>query len=63
MVGGRRSGAGEGWDGMGTGMGNVTQCRTVRLALQDSCGSLLPGISKVGRHRNLLSFIFCLVRI
>lgn len=24
---------------MGTGMGNVTQFGTVRLALQDSCGS------------------------
>lgn len=39
-----RGGAREGWDGKDTGTGRVTQFGTVRLALQDRSGSVLPGI-------------------
>lgn len=41
---------------MGTGTGSVTQLKTVRLPVQDSCGVLLLGISSGDWRRSLLSF-------
>lgn len=41
---------------MGTGTGSVTQLKTVRLLVQDSCGVLLPEVSSGDRRRGLLSF-------
>lgn len=41
---------------MGTGTGSVTQLKTVRLPVQDSCGVLLLGISSGDWRRGLLSF-------
>lgn len=52
---GWRNQAGGSWDGVGKGFASVAQFGTMRLALEDCC-SLLPGISSVDWHRNLLSF-------